>query len=464
MIAISRAMIRQYLVAARKCQSRRTRGPDRDVVIRQQGGKLTFTTAYDEVVLQFGFPAPSAEESLVVVPMSVLDQFQQVKGDPLQQVKDDPIELHCPANLKGEACWMEGSTRRSSNVQFIAPGQQHETLPLPAHFSAMPESFLQSLHECGRSTADHSVRFECTRIQVRGQDGQLIGTDTKIALVCSGFKFPFEENLLIPALPLFGLPALHAQDVRIGRTETHVAISADHWTVWLKIITGRYPDVANLVPRFPPTIARIDPLDATTLLNELPGLPGEKDEDQPVSLDLKEQVTVCGQDNERKSVKELVLRRSVVEGTHVRVTLNRKQLARAMSLGCHTLKVSPEKPLVIEGDNKFVLMVALETKLIRSTKNDSRLPKPPIPQPLHPPERNTGMNSHESNGRMPNGRPEPQPPTDTTDPLVVVEELRAALLEASTKATKLATLLKSGRREKKVLANVFAGLKQLNLE
>jgi hypothetical protein len=47
--------------------------------------------------------------------------------------------------------------------------------------------------------------------------------------------------------------------------------------------------------------------------------------------------------------------------------------------------------------------------------------------------------------------------------LIVAEELRVALADATLKASKLVNALKSGRKEKKVLASVFAGLKQLNL-
>ena len=57
----------------------------------------------------------------------------------------------------------------------------------------------------------------------------------------------------------------------------------------------------------------------------------------------------------------------------------------------------------------------------------------------------------------------PSPPEDPTDPLIVAEELRAALAEANTRATRLVAALRAGKKEKKALATVWAGLKQLNL-
>ena len=72
------------------------------------------------------------------------------------------------------------------------------------------------------------------------------------------------------------------------------------------------------------------------------------------------------------------------------------------------------------------------------------------------------MKPHETNGHAANGRHDP--PTETTDPLTAAEELRTALGEALTKAGRLVAALKVEKKERKALAHVFAGLKQLNLE
>lgn len=68
---------------------------------------------------------------------------------------------------------------------------------------------------------------------------------------------------------------------------------------------------------------------------------------------------------------------------------------------------------------------------------------------------------------LPNGHSQQNRPEavrdDQPDSLTAAEELRIALVDAASKATRLVALLKSGRKEKKVLATVWAGLKQLNL-
>ena len=67
------------------------------------------------------------------------------------------------------------------------------------------------------------------------------------------------------------------------------------------------------------------------------------------------------------------------------------------------------------------------------------------------------MPTNETNGHTP-------PRGDPADPLVAAEELRDALTEAAAKAARLVALLKAGRKHNKVLASVFANLKQLGLD
>jgi len=67
------------------------------------------------------------------------------------------------------------------------------------------------------------------------------------------------------------------------------------------------------------------------------------------------------------------------------------------------------------------------------------------------------MKPTETNGHTP-------PRGDPPDAVLAAEELRDALADATTKAARLVAALKAGRKEKKVLASVFANLKQLGLD
>ena len=128
----------------------------------------------------------------------------------------------------------------------LGSGSNGPILPArPTQTLSLPVKFLTALHECGRSTTSDPARFALHRIQVRGAAGEVIGSDGHQALIWSGFEFPFEEDLLVPALPLFGSPEWTSHPaVSVGRTELHLVVSAGPWTVWLPIdATGRYPDV-----------------------------------------------------------------------------------------------------------------------------------------------------------------------------------------------------------------------------
>ena len=458
MIVMSRAMARQFRAAARKCCNGRAREPHPEVILKQSGGQLNFTTRFSEVILQVEYPIQSEDKTELVVPMSVLDRIEQAKSD--------RIELHCPKTRNGEARWVESAIPCSFPVQFQAPSKQHTFPERPAEFTAVPVNFLKGLHECGRSADKQDGRFALSRIQIRGKQGQIVGTDSHIGLLCSGFRLPFTEEVLIPAIPIFGLPDWQSQEVSVGKTASHLVVSAGPCTVWLSIVsTGRYPDLNSLIPRQSPTIAKIDVQDASSLLNVLDHLPGVNDENRPVTLDLDEQVKIRSCDSESGEIREITLDHSTVAGPSARHALDRQMLARVLSLGCHTLRspVAPEKPLIAEAEGMTFLVMPLNPDLIVPPTKDANAVCTPTTSLSSLAQRRNDMRPTEQNGRSPIGRTEPTPSPETVDPSIVAEELRIALSDATLKAGKLVNMLKSGRKEKKVLASVFAGLKQLNL-
>ncbi len=165
-------------------------------------------------------------------------------------------------------------------------------------------------------------------------------------------------------------------------------------------------------------------------------------------------------------MKEVLLARSSVTGPAARVALDRRALARVLVLGCTALGITPGKPLVGTGDGVTVLAALLDPEL--TVAPEARAPNfdvdVPIPTPnTNPiPRRSTTVKPHDPNGPAPGGRPDP-PAGDAPDPLVVAEELRAALSDAAAKAARLVGAMKASKKEQKVLASVLTNLKQLNL-
>ena len=367
----------------------------------------------------------------------------------------------------GSARWTRHGLPQTLPCAAILPGKQHHVPALPDDWHPVPATLLTALHECGRTAARDAARFALHRVQVRGRAGQVVGTDGRTALLWSGFRFPFAEDLLVPAVPAFGCRELAGGDVRLGRTASHLVVEVGPWTVWLPVDkTGRYPDVAGVVPR--PgggTVAGIDERDAAVLLDALPGLPGAGDEDRPVTLDLDGWVAVRARDAESGAVKEVVLTRSPAAGPPARAAIDRKALTRALGLGCHTVRLADDgKPVAFEGDHRTFVTVALDPSLTvapdpsaaRVTTCDRVSPSPPTT------ERSTPVKPHETNGRPPAGKPAP-PPAEQPDPLAEAEALRAALADAAHRAARLVALLRGRKREQRALSQVYSSLKSLNL-
>lgn len=447
MIVIPRGLARSFRALLRRCVSGRPRGPAPDVVFECEAGTLTVWARTADAGLACTAPA-ECDDGVLVVPLTVL---AAVEGG-----GDDPVELTAGPGPRGEARWADRGTPRVHAFDAVPADREHRPPAPPAGWQAVPPAFLAALFECGRTTARESGRYALARVQVRGTAGQVVGTDGRTALVWGGFDLPVREDVLVPALPVFGARELaSATPVRVGRTAAELVVAAGPWRVVLPVDAGgRYPDVAGVAPRTAPTVVGLDERDAVDLTARLPGLPGADAEGQPVTLDLDGGVAVLARDDATGAVEAVRLGRSPAAGPRARVVVDRRVLARALALGCVTVRVAPDKPVVFEGGDKTLVTVALDPAL--ATGAD-----PADPATNTTTERRTAVR-HETNGHGPTGRPDP-PATDVPDLLAAAEELRVALGEALAKAGRLVAALKARKRGEKALTQVWSSLKALNL-
>ncbi len=424
-------------------------------MIRQANGRVTLTATFPEVTLELGCATSARRRAeVLIVPMTALDA--------VASNSDEPVEFDAGENLEGIARWVGGGAPGSVPVTFVLPGKQHDPLPRP-ETEPVADRVLVALHEAGHTSSREDGRFALSRVQVLGATGRIIATDGKIAVLFDGLEFPFAEDVLIPAVPLFGSPEVRDEtDVRVGRTASHLVVSAGDWTVWLGVApAGKFPDVGAVVPRHAPTTVALDRGDAAGLLRQLPGLPGQAHDLRPITLAADGVLAVRARDD-TGVVKEVLLARSSVTGPAVRVAIDRRALARVLALGCTALRISPDKSLVGEGDGVTVLAALLDPELAVAPEPRTPGPGAIVSISVPNPKRNTTVKPHETNGPAPGGRHDP-PANDVPDPLVAAEELRAALADAATKAARLVAALKASKKEQKVLANVLTNLKQLNL-
>ncbi|WP_439622088.1 hypothetical protein [Gemmata sp.] len=445
MTLFTRAVARDVRAVLTRCASGRPRGPAHHVVVvRACGGVRTVTaTTPGGVMVVHTTPAPDEPDGVAVVPAAVLADAGGAA--------DTAVVLDRVSNGRGTVRWEAGGAARALPVALIVPGRQHDA-PVVPELTPVADRLLAALDACGRAAARDDGRYALSRVQLRGRAGTVAGTDGRLAVLFTGLTFPFDDDVLVPAVAAFASkPLARAGGVRVGLGPAHLVVAAGPWAVFLPVARGaRYPDVAGVVPRHAATTVALDPADAAGLLAALPDLPGATDEHRPVTLDAGPTVEVRGRDVGTGAARAVVLERSAAAGPPVRVALDRRLLARALALRCRVLKFGPAPLVVAEGDGVTVVVAAL----------DPDRTVPPAggagPAATVNPERSALMKTTDVPGPA-------AARGDPPDPLVAAEELRDALADAAARAARLVAALRAGRREKKVLASVYAGLKQLNL-
>ena len=298
MILFTRAVARRLPVLFARCVAGRPRGPAPPVVIQIKDEVRTLAATTPEgVTLTHTSPALKESDDLLVLPAAIL---AEIEGS-----TDEAVALDRPSKLRGVLRWPVEDKPRTLPVELILPGRQHE-LPTPPQLTPVAAKLLAALHECGRTAARESGRYALSKVQIQGKAGRVVGTDGKVALLWRGFRFPFPEDVLVPAVPVFGSkPLVRITEVKIGRTATHLVVAAGPWAVWLPTdAKAKFPDVAAVVPRYAPTTLTIDESDAAELLPVLPGLPGGDHELRPMTLDADGVVRVSGRTESGEKVGE----------------------------------------------------------------------------------------------------------------------------------------------------------------
>jgi len=426
-----------------------------------------------------GRPAPDA----MAFNAAVLEAVGGRRGD-------EPIVFESVGKRKGRARWQNGNVPRLQEFETRSPDQVPQCPALPKHWSPQPPSYLLAFDEAAQTAAGEAAKFAMTRIQLHGKLGQIVATDSKQALLQSGFRFPWEDSVLVPSLRAFGRRELNQENViRIGRTEKMVCLQAGSWSFFLGIdTTGRFPPVHDIIPR-PKSItcrAVINPEDAQFLAEALPRLPGRKDEFSPITLDLGRTVTVRARAAESETLTEIELARSTSQGTAQRLAVNRDYLERALRLGLPELQVvDAAKPVVFQDKERLYLCMTLlgdhilapraDALRISSATDRKAEKKEPVAIPESVPSRRipimaTRNNHHAPQDQPINGRSENSAEhgaAQSGGPNVMqllseVELIRGVLQDALGRVNHLHSALKQFRRQGAAMENAMKSLRGLN--
>jgi hypothetical protein len=412
---------------------------------------------------------------------------------------DEPVVLEPVNSHKGRARWHDANVPRVHEFDLCPPGTVPKVPQWPAMWTPLPPNFLRAFDDAAQTAALESTRFALSRVQLHGEAGQIVATDSKQALLQSGFSFPWKDIVQVPNLRAFGLRELAQESaIRIGRTDKSIVIQVGPWTFFLGMdIEGRVPPVHEIIPR-PKSItcrAQIDLDDLAFLGQALPKLPGRKDELAAVTLDLNRIVTVRFRAADNEPITEIELARSQVEGMAMCLAVHRAFLERVVKLRLPEIQVvDSNRPIVFRDKLRMYLALTLAPDFIIASSDNalrissatdrtgtpadipSELESVTKPEPLtqrriptmatrannhHAPHDNS--NNGNGHGTTENGNGQASHGPTIVELLAEVEQLRAVLHDATNRLNHLHNALKQYRRQGKAMQAAMQSLRQINL-
>jgi len=456
-----------------------TRGSGPAVCISTGPDGTHVSTRICDVAAEYHVPGNLPEERLWA-PLLLLSDCEGKQ--------DEPVQLECGHDGSVIASRNEGGVLQRVQYDQISPAARPDLPVRPPELTENPPELLAALHESMITTSPDSIRYAIGCVQFRGRSGTLAATDGMQMLLIRGFRFPWTDNVLVPATKVFGHRGLpQDQSVHVGRTDDAVAIAVGPWTFWLSIPKdGKYPDLDRQIPKIADAVTRcrFTTADAEFLVTTLPKLPCEEAFHSPVTLDLNSAVVVRAgpplpDAPADAKPTEVVLSQSVPSGEAMRINTNRRYLARALSLGLReVLLYAPERPVMCRDKRRTYLWAVLGPDgAIAPTEDTVRIvsadaatavakPKPTRrTKALSEPADNTNGHAAANGSAKSNGRARRK--TGQTDQHEVAslieqaESLRASLRDTLLKTNELIKALKRHRQESRIVRNTLASLRQI---
>jgi hypothetical protein len=345
------------------------------------------------------------------------------------------------------------------------------TLP-DVDFTDNAPELLVALKEAARTCDHSSTRYALSCIQLRGEAGEVVATDSHQLLVEGGFQFPWDDNVLIPGSKLLThREFLTGDSVKIGRAEDVVVLNVGPWTAWMSIEKERrFPEIDQVIPNVNGAIASVSipKNDGDFLARVVKQLPANDEQHSPVTVDLNGSIAVRARTDGSSTPTELVLTRSSRTGDPVRFCTNRKLLARAMQLGFDGLHVfGPDSPvLCVQGDRKYVWMLLGKDGVIQPSKQAIRIESAATPEPTTKTSAITTSTRNPTPMKPANpGRSaEPAKVTQTDNSISLIdraESLRESLQTALADTRNLITTLKQQQKTSRSVQSALKSLRQL---
>ena len=358
MIEIPRPLLRQFRLAWKRSLPAHTgRTPVPWVVVETARDHLSLQIRHEETALRCQVTTQQTPAVLCLPALALQEAEGRTGNVTLGRSGDNVV-----------ARWTEQSIPHVVEYDTADPAALPPFPELPRSSSTNPPALLKALDDAMHTVGLQSPRYATTHVQLRGS-GEVVATDGKQLLLQGGFQFPWKDSVLIPRVALFDSGVLPVSGpVKVGRSAKHAIVQAGGWTVALPLNTeGRYPRIEEVIPRPALTTWMLSPADVALLLRSLPQLPGAKEENGPVTVDLHGKVAIRGWSSGQSNPAELILEQSKISGPPLRFSTNRNFLLRALQLGFREVRiVNADTPLLCQDEKrKFVWMPLPKAEAIR---------------------------------------------------------------------------------------------------
>jgi hypothetical protein len=479
LITLSRSLLRQVRSVFRRAGIGKA-ASDRDSRVRVETGadglRLRGMTHDTAVEYHQAGHLPAEQYDL---PMQLLDDCEGRK--------DQPVTLEAKGPNQIVAQFTDGDVPQLLSYP-VERSQAFDGFPgrSPKLETNGPE-LLPALREAIEATDRESTRYALGCLQLRGSQGRIVATDGRQVYRHGGFTFHWTEDLLVPASNVLKCSEFPVNEpLGVGRTEHYVTVVVGPWTVWLRIDSGRFPNLDSIMPDPARATTRVElaPDDIEFLRLALGRLPSHDEDHRPVTLDLNGRVAVRAKGPAAPHPTELVLTGSRVTGEALAINTNRSYLGRAVRLGFQELfAFAADRPVLCDDGRRQYLWSVLDPKdaippderaiRVESTPaagNQANSGNSPLPVPSHSEGPATPMEDSNANDRPArrrrNSRPTGLPAERNghvapTSPTQHAELLHASLREALHKTRGLIVALRRQKKQSRLVETTLASLKQL---
>jgi hypothetical protein len=468
LFTITRRALHQFRIVARKALS----------IYRGVGPSIVVEPAYDGLCLRIYSPDAAVALRLpgdgqgerICMPFELCDDCQAKN--------DQPVTLTLEYG-KVVAQWQDGNAPQL--VQYDQPESPEGFSAMPTQTAQNPPELLRALRDASAGTDPAPTRYALSCVQLDGDHGRLAASDGHQIFMQTGFDFPWEGALLLPARKLFDCPHLpRDEQIAFGRTEDWLTMLVGPWTFHFRLnVDGRFPRVEECIPRDSSATTKLEIAegDAEFLLANVKRLPVANDWNRPVTLDLNGEVVVRARGDGAQPVTELALVNSTRSGDVIRINTNRDLLARALALGFRQVRfIAPDQPAFCRDENRAYVWAPLgvdgaipaakktnriesprrpASKVVAKARPITRSKTPPMSESNNRSTGNTNGNGHKS--AVPTAASE----AETSSPIEQAEALRDSLKDALDKTRDLVRVLKRQKKASRIVESTLASLRQL---